>query len=82
MSRLRTAGPLVLAGGWRDDVTFMKKVLARLDGRVPGIRWVRPVAHHDPQLLLWDGGEHQEDRLGALADWADANWPPETGGNA
>lgn len=76
----RAAGPLVLAGGWRDDVTFMGEVLARLKGRVPGLRWVRPVANGDGHLLVWDGGRHQEDRLGALADWADTEWPPVTGG--
>ena len=55
--------------------------MARLDGRVPGLRWVKPAAHGDPQLLVWDGGRHEEIRLGHLADWADANWPPETDGN-
>jgi hypothetical protein len=76
----RAAAPLVLGSGWRDDVSFMGAVLARLQDRLPGLRWVRPVANRDGHLLVWDGGRHQEDRLGALADWADTNWPPATGG--
>ena len=76
----RAAAPLIQAGGWRDDVSFMGAVLARLQDRVPGPRWVRPVANGDEHLLVWDGGRHQEDRLGALADWADAEWPPVAAG--
>jgi hypothetical protein len=34
------------------------------------------VAIGDHQLLVWDGGgEHAEETLGALADWADGKWP-------
>ena len=72
--------PLVLAGGWRDDVEFMNQTVDRLRDRVPGLRWVKPVAHGDGQLLVWDGGRHEEFRLGRLADWANENWPDETDG--
>jgi hypothetical protein len=61
---------------WRDDVTLMESILARIGGGVPGIRWVRPVAVDDKHILAWDGGRHEEERLGDLCDWANAEWPP------
>jgi hypothetical protein len=54
----------------------MEKILDRVQGRVPGLRWARPVAVDDGHLLAWDGGQHGEKRLGELCDWADAEWPP------
>jgi hypothetical protein len=61
---------------WRDDVATMNVILDRLRDRVPGIRWVRPVARDDGHLLVWDGGRRGEDRLGLLCDWANKEWPP------
>ncbi len=72
----RAAVPLGEAGRWRDDVAFMGTVIARLEGRVPGLRWVKPVAFGDDQLLVWDDGKHSEKSLGKLADWANEEWPP------
>lgn len=64
------------AEAWRDDVTEMESVLKRLEDRVPGLRWVRPVAADDSHLLVWTGGRHEEKRLGRLCDWANEEWPP------
>jgi len=59
---------------WRDDVTLMESVLARIGAGVPGLRWVKPVAVDDGHLLVWDGGRHGEERLGDLVDWAEKKW--------
>lgn len=71
----RAAAPLGEAGRWRDDVASMGEVMDRLRDVVPGIRWVKPVALGEDQLLVWDGGKHAEKHFGALADWADEKWP-------
>ncbi len=56
---------------WRDDVTLMHSILARIGG----IRWIKPVAVDDKHILIWEGGRHEEERLGDLCDWASEKWP-------
>ena len=61
---------------WRDDVQLMESILARIATGVSGLRWIKPTSENDGHVLAWDGGRHQEERLGDLCDWANAEWPP------